>query len=122
MKSIIVDLDNTITIEDPCKAYMDKLPNLSMIEKLNKYKNENWKIVIFTSRNMRTYNGNIELIKKNTLPIIVKWLKKNKVPYDEIILGKPWPGKDGFYIDDKSIRPDEFLNMTSEQIINLLKK
>ena len=70
---------------------------------------------------MQTFGGNIHLIRKNTLPIIKTWLAENKVPYDEIILGKPWPGKDGFYIDNKSIRPDEFLNLTSSQISNLLK-
>ena len=35
-----------------------------------------FKVVVFTSRNMRTYKGNIGLIKSNTLPIILDWLKK----------------------------------------------
>ena len=121
MKTIIIDLDNTITIENRTIEYQNKTPNLQIVEKLNKYKEEDWKIIIFTSRNMNTYNGDVSLITKNTLPVIEKWLAKHKVPYDEIILGKPWPGKEGFYVDDRSIRPDEFLNLTSTQISNLLK-
>ena len=29
--------------------------------------------------------------------------------YDEVIYGKPWPGPEGFYIDDRAIRPKEFI-------------
>ena len=122
MRRIIVDLDNTITIDDPNTPYENKTPNIPIINKLTDYKNANWEIIIFTSRNMNTYKGDVEVIKKNTIPIIIKWLTEHKVPYDEVIIGKPWPGKDGFYIDDKSIRPDEFLNLTSKQISHLLKK
>ena len=122
MKKIIIDLDNTLTIEDPKVKYEDKKPNIGMIKKLMEYKNENWEIIIFTSRNMNTYNGNIDLIRTNSLPIIKKWLAEHDVPYDKIILGKPWPGRDGFYIDDKSIRPKEFLKLTSDQISSLLKQ
>ena len=35
-------------------------------------------------------------------------------------LGKPWPGRGGFYVDDKSIRPDEFLKLSYEEILALI--
>lgn len=44
------------------------------------------------------------------------------MPYDEIIIGKPWCGYDGFYVDDKAIRPSEFISLNYEQIKELLKK
>ncbi|HGZ0726786.1 TPA: capsular biosynthesis protein, partial [Escherichia coli] len=58
---------------------------------------------------------------KNTLPIIISWLNANNIPYDEIYVGKPWCGHEGFYIDDKAIRPSEFINKSYEEIIELLR-
>ena len=69
---------------------------------------------------MRTYKGNVGLINANTLPIILEWLSVHQVPYDEIVLGKPWPSYGGFYVDDKAIRPNEFCSLTYEQIQELL--
>lgn len=69
---------------------------------------------------MRTYNGNIGKINANTLPIIIEWLNKHNVPYDEIHIGKPWCGLNGFYIDDKAIRPNEFLSMSINEIQKLV--
>ena len=71
---------------------------------------------------MRTYESNVGLINKNTLPVIINWLNKNNVPFDEIIVGKPWCGNEGFYIDDKSIRPSEFENLSYDEILNILNK
>ena len=69
---------------------------------------------------MNTHKGDIRKIKSLTLPIIEKWLHQNDVPYDEIIIGKPWCGFDGFYIDDKSIRPDEFISFSEEEIKKII--
>lgn len=122
MKMIIIDLDGTLTIDDDKVDYCDKNPNLALIETIKEYKKEGFKITIFTSRNMRTFNNDIEKIKTHTLPIITSWLDKHKIPYDDIIVGKPWCGFDGFYVDDKAIRPSEFINIKYEEIKELLKK
>ena len=71
---------------------------------------------------MRTFEGNIGKINVHTLPIVIEWLKKHDVPYDEIIMGKPWCGFDGFYVDDKAIRPNEFAELSYEEIVALVKK
>lgn len=121
MKRLIVDLDDTIcsTINGD---YQNSTPDKQLIEKLQQYKRDGFEIVINTSRNVRTYNGNVGKINVNTLPIIIDWLGKNNVPYDEIYVGKPWCGYEGFYIDDKAIRPSEFKSKNYEQIIDLLRK
>ena len=118
-KKIIIDLDDTLctTLNGD---YLNSKPKQDVINKLIEYKKAGFEIVIYTSRNMRTYKGNIGLINANTLPIILGWLKKNKVPYDEIIVGKPWPSFGGFYVDDKAIRPNEFTELTYDQIKNLI--
>ena len=71
---------------------------------------------------MRTYKGNVGEINIHTLPTIIDWLNKHEVPYDEVIVGKPWCGFDGFYIDDKSIRPSEFTSLSYGEIMQLLAK
>lgn len=119
MKTLIVDLDGTITIDTDCE-YENKPVNKEMIKKLIEYRRMGFKIIINTSRNMKTYQGNIGKINVNTLPKIIEWLNKHNVPYDEIIVGKPWCGDEGFYIDDKAIRPNEFITKNYEEIQELL--
>ncbi len=121
MKKIIIDLDDTIctTINSD---YLNSKPIEGVVSKLLEYKSLGFSIVINTSRNMRSYNSNIGVINKKTLPKIVDWLNKNKIPFDEIYVGKPWCGFDGFYVDDKSIRPSEFINLSYDEIKKLLNK
>ena len=71
---------------------------------------------------MRTYGGNVGMINANTADFTMSWLKKHNIPYDEIHYGKPWQGKGGFYVDDNTIRPDEFLSLAYDKIQELLKK
>ncbi len=121
MKKIIVDLDGTLTMANT-NDYKNVLPNEELIRTLKKYKNEGFSIVISTARNMRTYKGNVGKINVHTLPTIIEWLDKHNVPYDEILVGKPWCGHEGFYIDDRAIRPSEFNSMTFEEITVLIDK
>ena len=119
MKKIVIDLDGTLTIDSDC-SYEDKPSNIKVIEACHEFKRLGFEIIIFTSRNMRTYEGNTGKININTLPGIIKWLDEKNVPYDEIHIGKPWCGFDGFYVDDKAIRPSEFANMDYEEIKEIL--
>lgn len=121
MKRLIMDLDDTIcaTVEGD---YQNSKPDLDVIKKMHEYQKMGFTIVISTSRNMRTYSGDIGKINANTLPVIISWLDKHDVPYDEIIVAKPWCGKEGFYVDDKAIRPSEFKQNSYEQIIEILNQ
>ncbi|UYM18820.1 HAD hydrolase family protein [Endozoicomonas euniceicola] len=121
MKKIVIDLDGTIT-HDSAQSYDNKPANQDIIAACKKYKEQGFSIVIHTSRNMRTYDGNVGKINIHTLPGIIAWLEKHDVPYDEIHVGKPWCGFDGFYVDDKAIRPSEFASMSYEEIQSLLAK
>ncbi|WP_454915512.1 hypothetical protein [Xanthobacter sediminis] len=121
MKRLVIDIDGTLTIDDPTLDYRNKLPNISLISKLREYKERGFEIILFTSRNMRTYDGNVGLINVHTLPVIIDWLHDNNVPYDEIHVGKPWCGHEGFHVDDKAIRPDEFVSLRYDEIGKLIK-
>lgn len=97
MKRLIVDLDGTITTADT-SDYRHVSPNLAVIERLREYQALGFSITISTARNMRTYEGNVGKINIHTLPIITEWLDKHQVPYDEILVGKPWCGQEGFIL------------------------
>ena len=119
MNAIIIDLDATLTIESDL-PYEQKEINRDVLKACVSYKEQGFRIIISTSRSMRTYEGNLGKINKNTLPKILSWLNENNVPFDEIYVGKPWCGKDGFYVDDRAIRPSEFSSLNENEIKKIL--
>jgi capsule biosynthesis phosphatase len=118
---IIIDLDGTITVPNTGTSYENVEPNREIVNKLRDYRAEGFKIVIYTARNMRTYESSVGKINAVTLPIIIDWLRKHDIPFDEIHVGKPWCGHDGFYVDDKAIRPDEFRKLSQNEIMQIIK-
>jgi capsule biosynthesis phosphatase len=119
--TLVVDIDGTLCgIRTADQSYADLIPNTAMLDRLREYQTKGYRILLYTSRNMNTYKNNVGLINKHTAPVLLEWLAKWDVPYDEILFGKPWPRKKGFYIDDRTVRPDEFLSMTEEEIQKML--
>ncbi|WP_104746142.1 HAD family hydrolase [Helicobacter bilis] len=121
MKNIVIDLDGTLT-EDIDVEYSDKPVRVEVVKRLKEYKAMGFNIIISTSRGMRTYNGDIGKINAKVLPDIVAWLNKHNIPYDSIMVGKAWCGFDGFYIDDKAIRPSEFVQKSYTEIQDMLSQ
>ncbi len=120
--TFVFDIDGTICpIKNDKEKYEDLVPYKEIIDKIRYYKNNGARIVLYTSRNMNSYKGNIGLINVNTAPILMEWLKKWDIPYDEIVYGKIWPGKKGYYVDDRTIRPDEFLTKTTSELDDICK-
>ncbi len=120
-KAIVFDIDGTICPKKASdESYDDIIPHPEMLERLREYKEAGFYIILSTARNMNTYNGNVGLIVANTAKQLFTWLDKHAIPYDELHVGKPWPGRDGFYVDDKSIRPDEFMKLSYEEILELV--
>lgn len=115
--TFVLDIDGTICpIKRPEERYEDLVPFPEMVERIRVYKEQGAKIILLTSRNMNSYNGNMGLINAKTAPILLQWLEKWDIPYDEIVYGKPWAGHNGFYVDDRTIRPDEFLRKSVEEL------
>lgn len=118
--TFVFDIDGTICpLKGKEEKYEEIVPHAKIVEKIRQYKEEGARIVLFTSRNMNTYKGNLGLINKYTAKVLAEWLEKWQIPYDEIIFGKPWPGHKGFYVDDRSIRPVEFLDLNVNELNQL---
>lgn len=121
--TFVFDIDGTLCpIKRADEKYEDLVPYTKMVEKLRYYKAQGAKIVLYTSRNMNTYQGNIGLINKNTAATLLAWLEQWEIPCDEIIYGKAWPGHKGFYVDDRTIRPNEFLEYTPEELEGICRE
>ena len=107
-KTIVVDIDGTFCGKPVKGDYSKCNPIEEVCEKIRFENSIGTYIILYTSRNMRSFNGNIGLINKYTSSILTKWLFENKIPYDELYFGKPW-GKDLSYIDDKSLPIEKFI-------------
>jgi len=111
-RSLVVDLDDTICVADKTEAdpivkYSNALPIKPIINKLKQYHSDGWYITIHTARHMVTCNNDADIAYGRLGPVTVEWLDKHKVPYDQVVFGKPY-GK--FYIDDKALSLKDFLN------------
>ena len=119
---LVMDIDGTLCGDKlEGQSYVDIAPKEQVINRLNEYKEKGFHIILYTSRQMRTYQGNIGKINANTAKDLFTWLENHDIPYDEIYFGKPWCGRNGFYVDDKAIRPSEFLSKTYDEIILMLE-
>jgi uncharacterized HAD superfamily protein len=95
---VCVDLDGVLNHTPdnppPPESYKIFRPNKKMIRLLRKMREEEVCIVIYTARRLEDRE------------ITMKFLKKYRVPYDMVILGKPYAD---LYIDDRAIRPEELV-------------
>ncbi|MFC5407318.1 HAD hydrolase family protein [Cohnella soli] len=95
---IVVDLDGTICeLKQENQSYSDVLPLPGAAETLRAWKEEGHTIIIHTARNMRTAGGNIGIAVANIGKTTLDWLEQYRIPYDEIVFGKP---QGDLYIDD----------------------
>jgi capsule biosynthesis phosphatase len=122
MKRLVFDLDGTLALDEPERPYDQRRPNAEVVAKLRAYRDQGFEIVICSARNMRTHQNSIGKINALTLPVILEWLSRHDIPYDELHVGKPWCGTEGFYVDDKAIRPSEFAALSLDEIRALLAK
>lgn len=120
MKVIVMDIDNTICEKKGKKEYAELEPLHEVVDQMTFYRKKGYKIILYTARQMRTYGGNIGLVTANMVPVLTDWLDKWGIPYDELHVGKPWCDE-GFYVDDRAIRPSEFLDWTEKEILERIE-
>jgi len=120
-RCIVMDVDGTLCPKKrPEESYEELLPHPEVVARLREYRAEGFYVILATSRNMNSYDGNLGLITARTAKTLMAWLDRHEIPYDELHVGKPWGGKGGFYVDDKAIRPSEFLKLSYEEVLELV--
>tara|TARA_R100000808_G_C2129349_1_gene138875 strand:- start:351 stop:1358 length:1008 start_codon:yes stop_codon:yes gene_type:complete len=111
-KTIITDLDDTLSFTHN-RDWENAKPNIDLINKLNFFFKIGYKIIIVTARGQISCDGDSIKADKKYRTQIERWLKKNNVLYHELSFQKKLAI---YYIDDKSIRPDEFIQIEHEEL------
>jgi capsule biosynthesis phosphatase len=111
-KTIVCDVDDTILFTTN-RDYNNSIPYEPVCQKLREAKKLGWRIVLHTARGIGRSGGNIDLVRSEVETEIVTFCNKYNVPFDELVLGKPWAR---YYVDDKALRPDEFANLDFNNI------
>lgn len=120
-KRIVFDIDGVLAKKDPDLEYEEREPHTEIVDILREYDNQGYYIILYTARNMNTHEGRIGKINADTAKTLLSWLDEHDIPHDEIYYGKPWCGHEGFYVDDKAIRPSELLKKSLDEIRSLLE-
>lgn len=110
-KRIIVDFDDTLSFATN-RQWSHSKPNLPLIKKLNQLHSQGWQIDIFTARGSLSCQTRQEASSKYRKDI-ESWLKKNDVKYHSLSFDKPLGV---YYIDDKAITPEKFLNLEIQSL------
>jgi len=85
---LIVDLDGTICTEEKTFSRSLAKPISGAKKTLEQFKEQGYTIIIYSARTW------------NEFEMTTEWLINNKIPYDQLILGKPIGD---FWIDDRAL-------------------
>jgi capsule biosynthesis phosphatase len=113
-KRIVCDIDDTICFTTN-RDWENATPIPAVIEKINFLYENGWEIILQTARGQVSCNGDSKKAEEKYGDIIRTWLKEHNVKYHILSFQKYLAS---YYIDDKSLRPDEF----SKLKIELLKE
>lgn len=105
-KTFVVDIDGTLGYGadenyDGCRPYH------KMIYVVNSLHEKGNRIVVFTARGMRRFDGNVAKCHETFGKKTYDWLIDNGVQFDLLKFGKPAAD---LYIDDKGIDPERFIH------------
>lgn len=105
-RTIVCDIDDTISFTTS-RDWQNAKPNKKLIDKLNNLYDNGWTIIYSTARGSLSCKNRDEA-KKKYEPIILEWFNKNNVKFTKLSFNKDLAM---YYIDDKSILPEDFLTL-----------
>jgi capsule biosynthesis phosphatase len=111
-QTLICDFDDTICITTT-RDWENARPHWGIINKINNFYEKGWQIIIVTARGQLSCNGDTEKADKKYRKTIEDWLKKHSVKYHDLKFEK-YLGS--YYLDDKALNLDDFLNLEIEEI------
>lgn len=115
----VFDIDNTICeSKTGSKTYADVLPFPEAVSALQQLKTDGHTVILMTARHMKTCNGNQGRVIALQGKILLDWLTKHDIPYDEIWWSKPHAD---MYIDDAA-HPHKDWPSTLEAISTRIQK
>lgn len=112
-KRIVCDLDDTISFCND-RNFSNATPNQSVIDKINELFKLGWEVFIVTARGCISCDSREDADSKYR-PQIETWLKDHGVNYTKLSFQKELAA---YYIDDKALRPDEFVELEIKNLQN----
>ena len=112
-KTLVVDVDDTIS-KHINRNYTMSIPNKPIIDRLNLLYDSGWKIIYYTARGQYSCDGDLKLIELQRRQELTNWMTVHNVKHHELRFGKPLAI---YYIDDKALRPDEFMSMPIDTFV-----
>lgn len=108
-RSIVCDIDDTVSF---CtnRDWENAVPNTLLIAKLNSLYDNGWEVNYYTARGTLSCSSRDDASTKYRNGIEL-WFKKNNVKYHKLSFDKPLAS---YYIDDKAITPEGFLDLDIE--------
>jgi len=103
--TLVFDLDDTISFTTN-RDWENATPNQPLIQKINSLYDKGWTIHIVTARGQLSCDGDVAKADSTYRAIIEAWLTKNQVKYHSLSFQKKLAA---YYVDDKAMRPDEFV-------------
>lgn len=107
--TVVLDLDGTLTVDVPGVAYGQKPVAGAVVEAAARARAAGFRVVVHTARGMRSKNGDLARLEAEVRPEAEAWLNWAGVGREALMLGKPWCGPGGFYVDDRALRPEDFV-------------
>lgn len=108
-RSIVCDIDDTISFTTD-RDWENATPNTALIDKLNSLYDNGWEINYYTARGTLSC-ATREAASAKYRDVIAQWFKKHNVKYHKLSFLKPLAS---YYIDDKAITPEGFLDLDIE--------
>jgi len=112
-RTLVFDIDDTICTHTN-RDYVNAKPHWDVIGKINSLYKKGYNITLYTARGQNSCNGDLKLILERNEDILINWLEKHEVKYNELIFGKPLGN---WYIDDKAMTVETFLEAPFEELI-----
>lgn len=106
---VVVDLDGTLTVDEPGVAYPDKALDDRVAAAARAARAMGYGVMVLTARGMRTWKNDRALVEEHVRPGVLRWLEAKGVDADEVHVAKPWCGPGGFYVDDRNLHVEEFV-------------
>jgi capsule biosynthesis phosphatase len=99
---ICIDVDGVLCeLRRANQTYADVQPLPGAVEKMTALKASGHYLILNTARHMVTCNSNVGLVVARQGKILMDWLARHNIPYDELWFGKPHAD---VYLDDNAYR------------------
>ena len=115
MKRVVFDLDETLCVHRN-RDYPNAAPVTDAIERIRELKRDfpDCEVVIHTARGMKSCGGDAAKADAKNRAVTEEWLKRNGVPYDQLVFGKPFADA---YVDDKAVSLEEWIEKGATRLV-----